>query len=479
MVENVARHRCLICPLPDRCPPSGRDGTVLSVPVPQPTSRPFVRQRASGPYWYGKWSRDGTPVMRALGRAWVAPDGHGGFKHKRGKAPDGLLTEAQASARMLELVQAHHVEQQRDEQDAKERRRRGITFRELAHEWLVYLEREKGAKPSTVIDYGWMVAEPGQPHRRGQGRSPGLLMAALGDRPINQLTTREIAAFLRELDERGCKPRTVNRHRQLISAAFNYAMREDTYAFARNPAATTTKRREPPPAVLDFYEPDEVETLARAAELGAHRAARADKIGAQELAARRQEDSQDAELYRIAAYTGLRLGELLALRWEDVNLDLRRLVVHRALSAGIEGPTKGWQARFVPLSDTAADAFARLHERGEFTTAADHVFCNRLGRTLDGAVLRRRFKRTALAAGLRVLRFHALRHGAGSLVARQADARWVQGFLGHSKITTTERYLHAKARPEDVERLNRAFAIAPTAQPSSESAAPPGRRAED
>jgi integrase len=63
-----------------------------------------------------------------------------------------------------------------------------------------------------------------------------------------------------------------------------------------------------------------------------------------------------------------------------------------------------------------------------------------------------------VAAGLRRLHFHALRHGAGSMIARQADPRWVQGFLGHSSITTTERYLHTKARPEDVDRLNRAFA---------------------
>jgi hypothetical protein len=75
--------------------------------------------------------------------------------------------------------------------------------------------------------------------------------------------------------------------------------------------------------------------------------------------------------------------------------------------------------------------------------------------------LRRRFKAAARAAGLRVLRFHALRHEAGSLVARRADARWVQAFLGHSKLTTTERYLHTKARPEDVELLNTAFAPGP------------------
>jgi integrase len=50
----------------------------------------------------------------------------------------------------------------------------------------------------------------------------------------------------------------------------------------------------------------------------------------------------------------MRLGELLALRWEDVDLDARRVIVHRAVSAGVEGPTKNWQARFVPLADNAA-----------------------------------------------------------------------------------------------------------------------------
>jgi integrase len=183
---------------------------------------------------------------------------------------------------------------------------------------------------------------------------------------------------------------------------------------------------------------------------------------------------QDAQLYRIAAYTGLRLGELLALRWEDVNLHDRRLVVHRALSAGVEGPTKSWQARFIPLSDGAATAFAQLAGRADFTDSTDLVFCNRLGRSLSGAALRIRFKKTTAAAGLRALRFHALRHGAGSLVARQADPRWVQGFLGHSKLATTERYLHAKARPDDVARLNRAFALAAAVTDADEPGPAPG-----
>ena len=317
--------------------------------------------------------------------------------------------------------------------------------------------QEKGAKPSTLRDYRWLLAEPQQKHRRGSGRAPGLLMAAFGDSAARAITTKDVADYLRRLDRAGATPRTVNKHRQVMSAIYGYAMREDSYRLTLNPAAATTKRREPPPAVLDFYEPDEVEAIARAAQRGAHRLVSTLTYDESELAARAQEDSQDAELYRIAAYTGLRLGELLALRWSDVHLAGRRLVVHRALSDRTEAPTKSWQARYVPIADPAAAAFARLAGRGEFTDAEDLGFCSRLGRLVDGSALRRRFKRAAAAAGLRVLRFHALRHGAGSVVARRADPRWVQAFLGHSKLTTIERYLHAKARPQDVDLLNRAL----------------------
>jgi integrase len=155
----------------------------------------------------------------------------------------------------------------------------------------------------------------------------------------------------------------------------------------------------------------------------------------------------------------MRLGELVALRWEDVDMDAQRAIVHRAVSAAVEGPTKSWQARFVPLADNAASALARLALRGDYTSRDDYVFCSRLGRRLDGSAVRRRYKAARMAAGLRPLTFHSLRHAAGSLVAREAGAHFVQAFLGHSRLSTTERYLHAKARPEDVAILNRAFAL--------------------
>ncbi|MGA2163091.1 MAG: site-specific integrase, partial [Solirubrobacteraceae bacterium] len=197
--------------------------------------------------------------------------------------------------------------------------------------------------------------------------------------------------------------------------------------------------------MLDFYEPDEVEMIASAAADGSHRGVQPANLGAEEITWRAREDAQDGELFRLAAYTGLRLGELIALRWEDVDFDTRRMVVHRAVSAGVEGPTKSWQARFLPIADPAAEALERLQARGDYTSRGDYIFCSRLGRRLDPSAVRRRFKAARDAAGLRPLRFHALRHAAGSLVARHADARFVQEFLGHSRITTTERYMHAKA----------------------------------
>ena len=80
-----------------------------------------------------------------------------------------------------------------------------------------------------------MLAEPGAPHRRGKGKSPGVLMAAFGDRPAAKITTREVSAFLRKLDTDGVSPRSVNKNRQVLSAIFGYAGRADTHACRRTP----------------------------------------------------------------------------------------------------------------------------------------------------------------------------------------------------------------------------------------------------
>jgi integrase len=96
-------------------------------------------------------------------------------------------------------------------------------------------------------------------------------------------------------------------------------------------------------------------------------------------------------LLRVAAYTGLRQGELRALRWRDVGGDV--ITVSRALSAGVESGTKGGRVRHVPLVPQAAEALERLRARGDFTTRDELVFCNWRGRALDPSALVARFKR--------------------------------------------------------------------------------------
>ena len=170
-------------------------------------------------------------------------------------------------------------------------------------------------------------------------------------------------------------------------------------------------------------------------------------------------DRQDAEIVRVAAYAGLRRGELVALRWRDVHFALRKLVVSRTISANVESTsTKSRRAREVPLPDQAAGALDRLSQRGDFTSPDDFVFANRLGRRLDGSAVRRRVDRARERAGLRPLRFHDLRHTYGSLlVAGGIDLASVKSAMGHSRITTTERYLHARSASELADKFTRAL----------------------
>jgi hypothetical protein len=92
--------------------------------------------------------------------------------------------------------------------------------------------------------------------------------------------------------------------------------------------------------------------------------------------------------------------------------------------------------------------------------------CSRLGRRLDGSALRRRVERARDAAGLRALRFHDLRHTYGSLlVAGGVDLASVKAAMGHSRITTTERYLHARSAGELADRFTRALAGSDSAMP--------------
>lgn len=421
--------------------------------------RAGARERAC---WDAQWRyRDGPSErwrlkMCRLGLAWQEQDVGGGWRKRRGRCPEGYLDQRSALLAADTAMRAHLQELTQAKRAAEAKAQHKVTVRELAREWLTWLSEVKGAKPSTVQDYWLLLREPGEPYRRGKGQSLGRIMAGLGDQPAMEVTTADISRFLRSLDRAGLTPRNVNKHRQVLAAMFAYGSRSDTYGLPFNPVAGTDKRRELPPVALDYYEVEEVEALARACEAGLQRA-RKPPQDPDEASARQQDDRRDAEAFRLLFYTGLRLGELLTLRWEDVDLEDRLLMVRRGLSAGEETLPKGRRHRYVPLSTPASQTLARLATRDEFTTPDDYVLCNRLGRRLDPSALRRRYKRGCAAAGLRPVKLHGLRHSAGSLIARTTDPVFVRDFLGHAKLATTDRYLSAKLRPEELARLDDAF----------------------
>jgi integrase len=252
------------------------------------------------------------------------------------------------------------------------------------------------------------------------------------------------------------------RVRDVVCAAFSFGVRSSAFALPGNPASSADRRRLRAPEVLVFYVPEEVEAVARTLAEGRHRPDVGSR-GELEL----YDDHRDAEAVRVAAYAGLRLGELLALRWRDVDWAGSALTVSRAVSAGVEGATKSGRIRRVPMADQVVGALARPSQADDFTGPDDFVFCNALGRRLDGSALRRRYKRARDAAGLRPLRWHDLRHTFGSLlVAGGIDLVSVKDAMGHSQLATTSRYLHARPASERAAAFTNAFQASTPSAPA-------------
>ncbi len=82
---------------------------------------------------------------------------------------------------------------------------------------------------------------------------------------------------------------------------------------------------------------------------------------------RAAESEQDAAIYLTAAFTGLRQGELLALRWRDVDFELELVRVRSNFTHGREGSPKSGRERAVPMMVEVAQALARLSQRERFS----------------------------------------------------------------------------------------------------------------
>jgi integrase len=121
--------------------------------------------------------------------------------------------------------------------------------------------------------------------------------------------------------------------------------------------------------------------------------------------------------------------------------------------------TKSGRVRRVPLPDQASDALQCRWQRSDFTAPTEFVFIDRVGRRLNSVTVCKRFKQARDAVGARPLRFHDLRHTYGSLLAAAGvDLVTIKETMGHSALSTTGRYLHARPASEQAAAFTRAFA---------------------
>jgi integrase len=149
-------------------------------------------------------------------------------------------------------------------------------------------------------------------------------------------------------------------------------------------------------------------------------------------------DGEWQTLILVALRTGMRQGELRALRWQDVDLVAGRIVVRQNVVRGHIGTPKSGKSREIALGEEVRAALkTHRHRRGPL------VFCDDRGHMLTKDEMKYPLWRACKRAGLRLVGWHVLRHTfASHLAMRGAPLKVIQELLGHSTIQMTMRYAH-------------------------------------
>ena len=374
-------------------------------PLEAPVSGHVFRvDRVRGSAWYAKYRlTDGRQVQKRIGAAWT----------KRGRPAAGTYTKHTAEAWLDDVLARARLG------TLPGSVRTGATFADAVAEWLRWAEHDRACKPSTLSDYRYTAER---------------LSRDFGAIAIEDITPTVIERWRAGL---AVSNRTIQKYLVVMHGIFRRAMR--VWGLPRNPLVEVERPRVRVSDDLDAFTPEDVHALARAAAT-----------------------EQDAALFLTAAFTGLRLGELLGLEWGDIDFPASAIRVRRSYNpqGRATAAPKSGKVRSVPMVGEVASALARLGERERFTSDGDLVFAGATGSHESATMLRRRYKAALEAAGLRDLRFHDLRHTFGTLAIQKASILQVKAWMGHADVQTTMRYLHHTSRAGEAALLEEAFATA-------------------
>jgi integrase len=351
----------------------------------------IVEERGS---WYGKWRVGERQVKRRLGpvRAVGSSDG---FTRKQAEA---------ALRRMMSEVKTLAPEER-------------VTFAEAAERYLHHVEHVMRRKASTVQDYRIMIDRHLAPHFQSTA--------------IEQIRPEDVARYIAAKARAGLAVKTVTNHLNFAHGVFGFAVKRGWAS--TNPVASTDRPRaahtDPD---IRFLSSEELEALLRAVP-------REDVLG-----------PTDHALYTVAAMTGLRQGELVALRWRDIDWSAGVVRVRRNYTRGEWGTPKSRRSsRAVPLADRVAAELERHFQSSAYRGEDQLVFCHpHSGNPYDASKLRERFYEAMRGAGMGErcgreggITFHSLRHTFGTRMAGVGvPMRTLQEWMGHRDFTTTLVY---------------------------------------
>lgn len=300
---------------------------------------------------------------------------------------------------------------------------------------------------------------------------------AIGTRKLDKVTRHDVEALAERLLGAGQSTKSVRDTLVYLNGAFEYAI--DLEWTQVNPVrrATKPKRRRAGDANpdLQFLTLEELEAVLRTfPDDVVVREPKPFREGRRGPSPPPPDDHLGPVLRMVvltAAMTGLRQGELLGLRWRDVDWTAQRVRVRQTWGRGefsSTGKSDLSTRRSVPMADRLVAELDAWSKRSRLTNDDDLVFAHPvLGVPLDGSKVSKRFKMACAEAGVRIVRFHDLRHTfATRLASTGQPIRAIQEFLGHADIKTTQVYAHYAPSAREVEMVNQAFAM-DTSPPSA------------
>lgn len=419
--------------------------------VPNITGSKRIEERTSGRVWVAFYmTAAGKPSRKVLGPAWAkdtgrkTPRGAPVWRAADGTCPDGYLTPKDAQGVLDDLLAAEKAKPHTSV------RHHGRTLQDAVDEWLRHREKEKGCAETTMKDY--------------RATSQRDLLSFFGaDLPLRRVTVHRVEALQTHLLTTKTSPRTAQKVMVMLSGIFALAVRRGW--MPANPCDSLekipTRRKKDLGHVLA---PDQVYAVARALlEPSDDETPRLPDGTVDDAArsalreARRARYGQDAAAIIVSAFTGLRAGELRALRWQDVDFANGVIRVRQNLPAGgeQEKAPKSGEGRTVPLIPQAAAELDALSRRGYLDGPADRVIVGKDGLAvpegslrialyegLERAGLSRLREKPASSSGPPPFNWHSLRHSFGTIAAQAFALRDVQAYMGHADIQTTEIYLH-------------------------------------